>query len=127
MRINPIKITGGVTVKLAVRIEDYGRNPDGGCAERLDVIEFLFRAFEVAAMDGSQTGGGIISVGVVVGGVAVEETVRHDLINTLRLPEGIGTGLGGSPWRAETKRGDEAAGDEPGGFFTGIWDIHDSC
>jgi len=55
MRIDPVKIAGGVTVKFAPGIEDYGRDPDGGGAERLDVIEFLPDALEVAAMDGSQS------------------------------------------------------------------------
>lgn len=45
-------------------------------------------------MNRTAAGGSIVSIGVVVRRIAVEETVGHDLVNTLRLPEAVGNGLG---------------------------------
>ena len=97
MRVHLVKIPPGVAVKLAVRVQHHRRNPDGRRAERLDVIQFLLDALEIAAVNGRAAVAGrfIIAVGVVVRRVAVVKAVGDDLVNALRLPEGVAGGLRG--------------------------------
>jgi hypothetical protein len=55
----------------------------------------LFDAFEIAAMNGraAMASGVVITVSIVVRGVAVKETVGDDLINALSLPEQVGAAV----------------------------------
>jgi hypothetical protein len=91
-----------------------GEDPDRRRAKRFDIIQFLFDALEIAAVNGTAVGRVVIAIGIVVGGVPVEKAVGHDLINTLRLPEFVGRILGdsncpqrsrarssGKPWRED--------------------------
>ena len=90
MRRHRVKIPARVAVIFAVRVQDDRRNPDRRRAQRLDVIEFLFRALEVAAVDARAAARVEVGVGVVVRRVAVEETVGEDLVDALGLPVGRG-------------------------------------
>ena len=94
MRRDAVEVPRRIAVKLAVAIEHNGRNPYRRCAQGLDVIQLLLDAFEIPAVDASAAAGAVIAFGVVVGGVAVEEAVGNDLVDALRLPEGIREGLG---------------------------------
>src|SRR5208282_5597521 len=113
MRVNPVKIAARVAVELAPRVQDNGRNPNRRGAQGLNIIELLFQAFEVAAMDGgaAMAFGIIIAVGVVVGGVAVEKPVRDDLIDALALPQIVsGTRGCGHEEQPAAKQTSEGAG-----------------
>ena len=58
----------------------------------------------------------VITIGIVVGSVAVKETVGHNLVNALRLPEAVRGGLGEQARRCGAKGRDETDGTEPNEF-----------
>ena len=92
VRIHLVKIKPRITVKLPPGIQHNGRNPDGRRPERLDVIQFLFDALEIAAVNRSARVPGRIEIAirVIVRWIAVIKAVRDDLVNALRLPEAVG-------------------------------------
>ena len=94
VRVHGIKITAGIAVVFAAAIFHDGRNPDGGEAKRLDVIQLLFDAPEVATVNARAAAGVVGTGGVVVRAVAVEKAVGKNLVDALRLPRGVGSGLG---------------------------------
>ena len=93
MRVHGVKIASGIAMKLALGVQDYRGNPNGSRPERLDVVQFLLEALEIAAMHGPCAAGVVVTVGVVIGRVTVEKAVGYDLVDVLGLPECVGKGL----------------------------------
>ena len=51
VRIHLVKIKSGIAMKLPPGVQHNRRNPDGRRAERLDVIQLLLDALEIAAVN----------------------------------------------------------------------------
>ncbi len=66
VRRDVIKIARGVPVKLTVSVEYDRRNPDGCCTECLNVIQLLFKPFEVTAVDRATVAGIVVAFGIIV-------------------------------------------------------------
>ena len=127
MRIHLVKILARVAVILAAAVEDDGGNPDGRRAEGLDVIQLLLDPLEVAAVNLPAVAGIVGTGQIVVCGIAVEETVGENLVDALRPPEAVGTGLGANARRATTPRGDETNDNEPDNVWLERRTIHNDA
>src|SRR5262245_1673531 len=91
MRRDIVEVTPRVTVKLAALVDYHRRNPNRRCSESFDVVEFLFNAFEIPAVDGhtAAAAGIIVALGVVIRRITIEKAIRDNLINALRLPKSV--------------------------------------
>ncbi len=77
-------------MKLALGIEHNGGNPNGGCTEGLDIIQFLFNALEITAVDSGWVAGSVRAFGIIVVGISVVKAVGDELVDALGLPEKVG-------------------------------------
>ncbi len=114
---DPVSVVAGRRVLAAALhglvLEDR-RQPDGGGAEPLDVVELLGEALEVAALVEALVGG-VVAVGeartgqsaAVVPGVPVGETVRQDEVEL--LPRQVVARRGGGELRVRGGAGGVAA------------------
>src|SRR5438105_3638978 len=87
MRSHAHEIAPCIAVVVAVSILYHRGNPDRGRTECLDVIELLFNALEIAPMHSLAGGSIVVSVGIIIGHVAIEKPISDDLINVLPLPQ----------------------------------------
>ena len=102
MRSHFVKIPGRVTMELSFRVQHNWRNPNGSRAQRFDVIELLFDAFEISAMYPCRVAGSIRAFRIIVVCVPVVKSVGDDLVDALCPPKIIG--LGGRLYRNKPER-----------------------
>jgi len=84
--LRPVPVIGGHAVHVR-HLPGDGRDPHGGRAEVLHVLQVGVQAAQVPAVPGLRVPG---VCATVVAGVAVHVAVRHDLVDDLAFPVGRG-------------------------------------